>query len=654
MISLFMHPRAVTRFALIIISAALLASCGQGGGSHRSRDSERLDTVSFRSELDSARHLFRTGKAEEARELIGPALHASEGKPALRKQRLHALSLLGQIHQKNSQLDSALLSNEEVLLLAEATSDTFWIGAAYTNMGVVHQLQGDYAGAFDLGLLALRWKELLGDSASIARGLHNLSLLQWRRDSLDQALDFLQRSIAIKRKFDPASVHTSLNGLGVLLIEADKFDSALVVLKESLALEESVDEGAEREMQLSNIGLAFERMGQLDSAAHYYQLGLADAIEHGNHEVEIRCLYGLGDVRREQGRFREAKPLLDSSLAVAERIGSMEDMKEAHASLAALHERLHEPQHALDHFRTYHALSDSLMNAGVSGRMSEMKLRYDTERKDRENAELRAQQELAELRADRNRWIAIGIAVFAIAIIVVAWSVMQRNRQRATLREAELEQQALRLQMDPHFLFNALNTVPGLYASGDAAAANDHVGHLSSFLRLVLETSRRRTITLAQEIELVEHYLRISANRKPGSFTWEMKVMPYVQADRVAIPPMLIQPVVENAIEHGFSGGAKGHVSVLVDRAGSVLHIEVRDNGVGRASAAQRPSRRNGLSMGIDLVRKRIALFDRSTSMAEAVDVRDNTTDDGSTRGTIVTLRLRVHQMSEHAAVGDR
>ncbi|HPF92278.1 MAG TPA: histidine kinase, partial [Flavobacteriales bacterium] len=294
------------------------------------------------------------------------------------------------------------------------------------------------------------------------------------------------------------------------------------------------------------------------------------------------------------------------------------------------------------------------MNAGTQAAMEELALQYDTEKKDRENAELRAAQELADLRAERNRWLAIGIGVVAFALLMLAWMLVQRNRHRARQREAELEQQALRLQMDPHFLFNALNTIPGLYANGDGVKANDHVGHLSRFLRLVLETSRRRTIPLEQEVQLVEHYLRISENRKPDSFTWELRVMPYVQAERVAIPPMLIQPVVENAIEHGFNGRSKGHVSVLVDRAGSVLHIEVRDDGIGRNTAAQRPSRRNGTSLGIDLVRQRIALFDRHTSITEAVQVRDGRAEDGSTRGTVVTIRLRVQLMSEYDAAGDR
>ena len=631
----------------------LLVACG-GSSTGPGHQLASLDSLTFRPELDTAREMLRRGDIEGVERIAQQVLRDSKGAPALRKQRMQARSLQGQVYQWRSELDSALLMHEEVLRMAEAALDTFWIGAAWINIGVARDLQGDYAGAMQAGLSAMRWKELQGDSMSIARVLHNLSSLQWRRDSTAQALALMQRSLAIKRKLDTHALASGLNGLGVLLIDLKRPDTAITVLRESLLLEDSLNHGAVRENMVSNLGLAFEQMGQLDSAAVNYRRALEDAREHRNQEVEIRCLYGLGDVYRAQERYAEARALLDSSLVLAERIGSLEDEKEAHISLVHLHERLDDPQQALVHFRAYHALSDSLMNAGTQAAMEELALQYDTEKKDRENAELRAAQELADLRAERNRWLAIGIGVVAFALLMLSWMLVQRNRHRARQREAELEQQALRLQMDPHFLFNALNTIPGLYANGDGVKANDHVGHLSRFLRLVLETSRRRTIPLEQEVQLVEHYLRISENRKPDSFTWELRVMPYVQAERVAIPPMLIQPVVENAIEHGFNGRSKGHVSVLVDRAGSVLHIEVRDDGIGRNTAAQRPSRRNGTSLGIDLVRQRIALFDKQTSITEAVQVRDGRAEDGSARGTVVTIRLRVQLMSEHDAAGDR
>lgn len=651
------HPYLLHGGLLVLVASLLLVACG---GTDNEQDTGAQRPVStdqpspFLASMDSAKEYMRTGHVDKAEAIARSVLERTAGKPKLVNERINMLSLVGHIVQRNMMLDSALAIYQEGLRLAEAIPDTGGIGTMWLNIGVVLEEKGEYAGALEAQMKALHWKELMDEDRVLARVLHNLSVLYWRQDSLDQALNLIDRSISIKRTYDPRNVPVSLNGMGLLLMELGRLDTALLVLKESLAMEDSINMGAERQNQIMNIALTFERMGQLDSAARYYTLGRAEASERDDPVVLARSLYGAGDVLRAQGRFSEALPLLDSSLALADSIGSLEDMKEAHISLVLLHERMGNAQSALDHFRLYHELRDSLMSAETSATMDELRLRYNTEKKDRENQELRAFAELSELRAARDRWIAIGMALVALSLAVLGWTLVQRNKQRALQREAELEQQALRLQMDPHFLFNALNTIPGLYASGDQGTANDHVGHLSKFLRLVLETSRRRTIPLSQEIELVEHYIRICANRRPDKFTWELKVMPYVRPERLVVPPMLIQPVVENALEHGFNGSMKGHISILVDLAGSVLHVEVVDNGIGHKAAAQRPSRHNSTSLGIDLVRKRIMLFDKQANLGDAVLVRESTTTDPSRPGTIVTLRFRPQATTEHVEDSDR
>lgn len=631
----------------------LLAACGGRGGSPPPTAGSLIDSTLI-ARLDSATELLRVGGTEQAEGILRDVDQKTAGRSELARTRIAALAVLGRVRQRQAMPDSALVLFREALQLAEGIRDTAGIGSMWLNVGAALEDKGDYPAALEAQLTALRWKELEHDEQNMARVLHNLSILYWRQDSLDQAIRYLQRSIALKRVSDSLNLANGLNGLGVLLIEGQQYDSAIAVLRESLRLEERSGRPAERQIQLVNIGLAYEQKGQLDSAEHYYTTSLQEALQMDDPLVEVRALYGLGDVRRAQARYRESAPLLDSALALAQRIGSLEDIKEAHGSLALLHEQAGNAVLALQHYKSHDHMRDSLMSAGTESAMNELRLRYDTERRDREHKELQATAALTRLRAERNRWIAVGIGVLAIAIAAIAWAVVQRARQRARQREAELEQQALRLQMDPHFLFNALNTVPGLYASGDVLAANDHVGHLSKFLRIVLETSRRRTIPLGQEVELVEHYLRISANRRPGSLTWNVKVMPHVQTERVAVPPMLIQPIVENAIEHGINGSGCGHIDVRVDRTNDQLRIEVRDNGAGRSAAAQRPSRRNGTSMGMDLVRKRIALYDKRTPPEEAVEVRDEHDASGRPQGTTVVLRMHIQLMNEHVAAGDR
>lgn len=642
----------MTKWILLAGFALLLTSgCGR---SAESQAPVQRDTVSFMARLDTADALMQNGAIDSAAMIARGVLDSTTDASALLSQHMRAIGIIGQARRRRSDPDSALKLYGEGLRIAEAANDSNWISVMWLNRGVAYDFLGDYENALKAQLEALRWKEALKDSVNLGRVFGNLGGLYWRQERLPEAIAMLRKSVEVKWRFDSLRVPLGLNGIGVVMIDAEQYDSAIVVLRESLALQDRMATGEHRGGQLYNIGLAFEGKGSLDSARYYFDSALDIARQAQDLDLEVNLLYSLGELLLKSGDLRAARPVLDSSLAFATRTGSLEDLKQTHHSLARLFERLNDPTQALHHYREQQRYSDSLMTAGKDAAMQELRLQYDTEHQERENAELRAAQELQAIRAERNRLIAVVVGVLAVAIVILAWAIIQRNRQRAREREADLEQQALRLQMDPHFLFNALNTVPGLYASGDTNAANDHIGHLSRFLRLVLETSRRRMIPLDQEVELVQHYLRISANRRPGAFTWEVKVMPYVQADRVAIPPMLIQPVVENAIEHGFNGAGRGHLAVLVDRAGSVLHVEVKDNGIGRKAAAERPMRRTGESLGLDLVRKRIALFDEHTVWNESVEVRDERNPDGSAAGTTVIIRLRIRPLTEHAATGDR
>jgi len=649
------HLCRMRRSTLFLLTITIvLVACGPGTVAEPAHEGLSLDTLTFRPELDSAKRLADHGAMDEATVLARSVLTRTQGVPSQWKQHASALAQIGVIHLRRSEPDSALGYFRKGMALAELKGDTALLGTMWLNMGTAHEQSGRYLEALNAALSALAIKEALGDRRGESRVLNNISMLYWHMDRLPESISTMQRSIALKRTSDSLTLASSLNGLAVLLTEQRRYDTAIAVLHESLQWQDRLKNGIGRHIQHSNLGLAFEQGGVPDSALYYYGLSLDEARRVGDPDAEVHALYGIGEVLIGMGRYKEAAPYMDSSLVLARRSNSLEDIKEAHLSIARQREGVGDVEAALFHMKRYYELRDSLLDSEKDDKMNELLVRYGVERQERDNDRLRLDKERADLRAERQQWIAIGIGVLALTVAALAWVLIQRNRTRALQREADLEQQALRLQMDPHFLFNALNTIPGLYASGDPAAANDHVGHLSKFLRLVLETSRRRSIPLAQEIELVEYYLRISANRRPGSFTWEVNVMPYVGTQQLAVPPMLIQPVVENALEHGLSGAVNGHLRVLVDLAGSVLHIEVHDNGIGRKAAATRPSRRNGTSMGIDLVRQRILLFDRHARAGDTVLVQDHRDPDGTPCGTTVTLRFRPQPLTDHVAPGDR
>jgi LytS/YehU family sensor histidine kinase len=274
------------------------------------------------------------------------------------------------------------------------------------------------------------------------------------------------------------------------------------------------------------------------------------------------------------------------------------------------------------------------MNADKDRTMSELLVQNDVQRRERENTELRTEQALAELRARDLRVLLAVVCLLAMAVAVLAWSLVQRTRERARRRETELEQQALRLQMDPHFLFNALNTIPGLYASTDARTATTYVSHLSNLLRLILETSRTMQVPLRQELELLEHYLAVSTSRHSGVFSWWITVDPTLDRDAVRIPPMLLQPLVENAVHHGLVPRKRnGELHVEVARTGDTLVCRVRDNGIGRAARQRTKGEVLGASRGLQITAERLEQLNRGRAAEDGIRIVDLHDADGRRRG---------------------
>lgn len=631
----------------VLLALALATGCTPDAPPPAPENIYGQDSVSLRPEISAAFKAMGDGDREGAVQVLYAVVDSAQG-DVLAKQRFVALNLLSKAYQDQGRYDSALACGERALAIVTRFGDQKGMATAEQNMGVVCELQGDYEAALAHALRSLVLKEATNDKRGIANILNNLSALHYRQNNLAEAERLMKRAMALKLELgDSDGYALAQSSLGLLRMEAGDLDSAVHLFRASLIPQA---EDPERSGKYSNLALAFAKQGRLDSALILNTLALEEARAWEDPGLEIKALYGSAEVLMDLGRYREAAPLLDSCMAIARRIDAAEEVKETYVSLSRLAAGLGDHATALEHFKRYHILSDSLMNTDKDAAMQDLRMKYDTAKKDRENDELRAAHEVTALVAARNRWIAVGAVLLALGIGVVAWLLVQRARQRAAQQVADLEQQALRLQMDPHFLFNALNTIPGLYSSGDMVRANDHVGHLSKFLRLVLETSRRSSIPLQQELELIENYLHICADRRPDAFTWDIHVAPEIHPDRLAIPPMLLQPLVENALAHGLGGvESGGHVDVRVEQEDDQVRITVRDNGVGRNVAAQRRSQRPGVSMGMDLVRKRLAIHGRSVRRRAALQVIDDTHADGSTQGTTVVVRMGIHDIRGHA-----
>lgn len=200
-----------------------------------------------------------------------------------------------------------------------------------------------------------------------------------------------------------------------------------------------------------------------------------------------------------------------------------------------------------------------------------------------------------------------------------------------------MEQKALRMQMNPHFIFNALNTIKGYYSEGDDVKAGSYISKFSKLLRMLLNTEGQNT-TLDNEIEMLRLYVELTRIRYHEKFDYTINVDPKLMPADIMIPSLLLQPIVENAIIHGLAAKTEqGTLFISFEKDMGNMVCLVEDNGIGRALAATLGSRSLHNSKAISIVQDRLRLFDEHTSF-EIIDLEEN----GIPRGTKVIIKLPV------------
>ena len=250
-------------------------------------------------------------------------------------------------------------------------------------------------------------------------------------------------------------------------------------------------------------------------------------------------------------------------------------------------------------------------------------------------------------------WIWVRI-LFVLAIGGLVWVIFNRRvrgiRQKeaektaTAARMAELEQMALRSRMNPHFIFNSLNSIQLFVMEKDIRGANEYITHFSRLIRQTLDFSARAHLSLQEEIDYLSTYLGLEKGRFEEAFDYNIFVAADIDKRAQQVPPMILQPYVENAILHGIAHRAdkQGYITVNIRKDEHYLVCTIEDNGVGRAQAAEYKSRGKAHypSRGMELTARRIDILNSATEERISAVIEDINGEDGRSEGTRVIVRL--------------
>jgi LytS/YehU family sensor histidine kinase len=235
--------------------------------------------------------------------------------------------------------------------------------------------------------------------------------------------------------------------------------------------------------------------------------------------------------------------------------------------------------------------------------------------------------------------------VTASVVLITYWIVRKRIRSiryEAGLKQkiAETEMMALRAQMNPHFIFNCINSIDSLIQDNDKYHATVYLNKFAKLIRSILDSSKQNTVTLANDMETLKLYIEMEQFRNENKFTAVIKADPGLLQEDFKVPPLIIQPYVENAILHGLQNrpGKDGQLVISLNRRDGQIQYIIEDNGVGRVH------RQNGhstdrVSYGMQMSSDRVKLFNQEEHAS--VQITD-LVDDGIPSGTRVEVFLKM------------
>jgi tetratricopeptide (TPR) repeat protein len=542
---------------------------------------------------------------------------------------------------------TAMRYADEALSISEELHWVKGLAISWRQKGNAYYYFSDDLNAMDCYIKALNIGQPLGNRELDASLINNLANIYSDEKHYDKALDYYRQFMDVARELKSEKrVVIALVNMGTVYTELGQLDKAIESGRQALDI--SRREGIDYFVPiiLNNLGVAYNKKEEADSALDYFRQSIAMADRSGNNDAKASSLEEIGKVYLARGDYSNTEKYALQSLAIARQLQSAEWQSGAWESLYTVYEKRAEYAKALNAYKQYIVFRDSISNDEKRSAMSKKEMQFDFERKEAATkADNDRKAAIAQAEISRQGLIRKGM-VGGVMVLLLAGSssfVLYKRRRDAEERrkEADLrakvsdtEMKVLRLQMNPHFIFNSLNSVSDYISRNETSTANYFLSKFAKMMRQVLEHSEKSEITLAEDLRVVETYIQLELLRLRNDLQYEIVIDKDIDPDATMVPPLIIQPFVENSIWHGFSGKAfSGKISIRITREDGMIYYIVEDNGIGRKEAGKyTPAGKR--SMGLRITRDRIDIINQTKGTSAGVEIFD------LSEGTRVELKL--------------
>lgn len=569
---------------------------------------------------------------------------------------------IGALHMVLGDYPEAVRFFRKAHELALELNDDRGVVAYHNNMGEVHERWGDQSKALKEYFDGLAVAEKVGDDDLVGYSHFNIGNMLLARGDAPGAMGHFTTAMArFQRRGDRSKIAEAHTAMGAAHTRLGQQEQALRSYTMALEVQREIGARPSAVRTLLKIGELYATQGRQQDAIARYREALGVNMIVGDPFLEVDIHQHLGDALLAQGDAVAAEQYLQAARRAAERTGYRRGMMAAYGALARVHRKLGDNDRAYQLFEQFTTLKDSLFNEESGRRIDELRMRYEVDIKEKElmlkDNELQlmaSTQELQRSRLERQRNALRYLVAGFILLLLFGWvAVRLYLKQRRSAYERailETEQKALRAQMNPHFIFNVLNSIQYFAGRNDMASVELYLNKFTRLIRAILEQSRSPFIQLSQELATLRLYLELEKMRFEDKFDYTIAVDPDLEPERIRIPGMLVQPLVENAIKHGISN-KKGEALVQLHFAshGDTLRCTVADNGIGREAARGLKASANGQdhrSVATTIIQERMESLSAIHRIQLSCTTEDLHDEQGQPSGTRVVVELPLERLT--------
>lgn len=607
--------------------------------------------------LDSANY-YKKRDIEKSIDFVAQSI-AQLGRRGNKQELSKSLTALGEIYQYYKQYDLAIDNYVDALEASKTSRTALLLGKVYLLNGNPEASEKVLTPLLEISDLVpfqrITLYETLGD---VLR----------EKGQTDRAIAFYEEGLLIARKNQIAPKLPDLNSkIADAYASANRLQEAEAFYGSSLA--QANKQAPQRAVQeKEKVADFYNQQSQYNEEIALRKKSLnelkklpapvARNEEYGQEADSItaqRINYKIGSAFIAQDRYDEAIPYLEESIREADDDDDLIVQKDATRKLSEVYKQQGDFTKALETYQKYVAVVDTLyirkeqeiarasrFNREIASKQSRITgLEQERELSQSKYDLALTEQELFLESSKRKNWVIYSLILGMLLTGLAAFFFYRSNRQQK-LANNLLALKSLRSQMNPHFIFNALNSVNNYIAKSDERSANRYLSEFSTLMRAVLENSEEDFIPLSRELELLELYVKLEHSRFPEKFDYQINTDEDVDIEAFQIPPMLLQPYIENAIWHGLRYKEdKGLLKIDLKRKDKeAIEISITDDGIGRQKSAELKTvhQKKQKSKGMGNIKKRIAILNDMYKDKVDVFVQDLNSDNSGTR-VIMTLR---------------